>query len=232
MSATVLSSVVSVGVASEQALVGDAVRASLTSRGFRTETLRWPGGQDARRPRPAPHALPPVGLLISDLDTAPRLLGATLLLSHVPVAWVVLTSAPRGPLWGAALEAGARTVLPSSAGFDEVCRVLDVVAGGGTTLTAADRGDLVERWGELCERRQTAGERVQLLTPREREVLRMLYAGDSVARIAQLLEISPATVRSQVKAVLRKLQVNTQLGAVAAWGDVLELESFESTSAG
>jgi two-component system nitrate/nitrite response regulator NarL len=56
----------------------------------------------------------------------------------------------------------------------------------------------------------------------------MLYAGDPVARIAQLLEVSPATVRSQVKAVLRKLHVNTQLGAVAALDDLLEWEPMES----
>jgi hypothetical protein len=35
-------------------------------------------------------------------------------------------------------------------------------------------------------------------------------------------------VRSQVKAVLRKLHVNTQLGAVAALGDLLALEAQDS----
>ena len=60
----------------------------------------------------------------------------------------------------------------------------------------------------------------------------MLHAGDPVGRIAQLLEVSPATVRSQVKAVRRKLQVKTQLGAVAALDDLLELEAFERDGAG
>jgi hypothetical protein len=37
-----------------------------------------------------------------------------------------------------------------------------------------------------------------------------------------MLNVAPATVRSQVKAVLRKLDVNNQLAAVAAFDDVLD----------
>ena len=78
-------------------------------------------------------------------------------------------------------------------------------------------------------RREEIGRRVGSLTPREHEVLTLLHAGEPVAQIAQLLGVSPATVRTQVKAVLRKLQVNSQLGAVAALGDLLELEPMELT---
>jgi DNA-binding NarL/FixJ family response regulator len=88
----------------------------------------------------------------------------------------------------------------------------------------AEAERLIRSWRALRERRELVGQRVRSLTPREHEVLTMLYAGDPVARIAELLEVSPATVRSQVKAVLRKLEVNTQLGAVAALDDLLELE--------
>jgi DNA-binding CsgD family transcriptional regulator len=59
-------------------------------------------------------------------------------------------------------------------------------------------------------------ERAGSLTPREREVLLLLYSGEPVSRIAALFDVSPATVRSQVKSVLRKLEVNSQLAAVAA----------------
>lgn len=227
MSRSESSGQLSVAVASEQALVADAVRASLGSRDLRAATLRWPGEQSAGPRRSAPREPYDVGLLISDLDRWPRLRAASLLLSRVQLPWVVLTAAPKGPMWGAVLEAGARTVLPSSTGFDEVCEVVVGVARGWVTMAPSERDRLLGLWGALLERREVVGERVRSLTPREHEVLHLLYAGDPVARIAELLEVSPATVRSQVKAVLRKLHVNTQLGAVAALDDLLELESME-----
>lgn len=223
-----------VGVASEQALVAEAIRASLASRDFRARVLRWPGEQPAG-PRHVPGQddgeWPELGLLISDLDRAPRLHAASLLLSSVPIPWVVLTAAPRGPMWGAVLEAGATLVLPSSTGFQEVCDAMVAVARGRAATPDCERAELIERWGQQVERREVVGRRMQSLTPREHEVLTMLYAGDPVARIAQLLEISPATVRSQVKAVLRKLQVNTQLGAVAALDDLLAMGASEPVAA-
>ncbi|MFI2708421.1 response regulator transcription factor, partial [Nocardioides sp. CER28] len=80
-----------------------------------------------------------------------------------------------------------------------------------------------EAWREMRARHDEVAERLSRLTPREREVLRLMYAGQSVARIAEMLEVAPATVRSQVKSVLRKLDVNTQLAAVAAFDDVLDV---------
>ena len=56
----------------------------------------------------------------------------------------------------------------------------------------------------------------------------MLHAGDRISRIAQLLGVSPVTVRSQVKSVLRKLEVKSQLGAVAALDDLLALGVWTS----
>jgi two-component system nitrate/nitrite response regulator NarL len=209
----------SVAVASEQALVADAVRASLASRDFRASTMRWPGEQWSLR-RAEAREEPEVGLLISDLDRSSRLRAASLILERVQVPWIVLTAAPEGPMWGAALASGARIVLPSSTGFDEVCEAVVEVAGGRLATPADERDRLVALWSSLLERRDLLEQRLQSLTPRENEVLRLLYAGDPVSRIAQLLEVSPATVRSQVKSVLRKLDVNSQLGAVAMVGDM------------
>jgi DNA-binding NarL/FixJ family response regulator len=234
MSGTERAAADGVAVASEQALVAQAVRASLASRDFRARVLRWPGEAGGpRRPnlREGQGVRREVGLMITDLDRWPRLRAASLLLARVPLPWVVLTSAPRGPMWGAVLEAGACLVLPSTTGFDEVCEAVAAVSAGSAGIEPAERQHLVGLWTELLERREVVGQRMQSLTPREHEVLTMLYAGDPVARIAQLLEISPSTVRSQVKAVLRKLQVNTQLGAVAALDDLIELGVPEPSGA-
>jgi DNA-binding NarL/FixJ family response regulator len=53
------------------------------------------------------------------------------------------------------------------------------------------------------------------LSPRERDVLRALAQGGSVADIAQRAFVSVATVRTQVRAILQKLGVSSQLEAVA-----------------
>jgi RNA polymerase sigma factor (sigma-70 family) len=209
-----------VAVACEQSLVVDAVRAALASRRVDIVALHWPGHVPVARPRvhgprPAAH----VGLLISDLDTHERLSAARLLVGRVDVPWLVITSAVPGPTWGAVLEAGARAVRGSGTSLDDILDALaDVRDGGSVPATVQER--LTAEWSELRSRRDKVAGGLQSLTPREREVLRLLYAGEPVARIADLLEVSRATVRSQVKAVLRKLDVNSQLGAVAVVGDM------------
>jgi DNA-binding NarL/FixJ family response regulator len=56
---------------------------------------------------------------------------------------------------------------------------------------------------------------LSFLTPRERQVLRALAQGTSTTRIAELLGISAATVRSHVKSVMAKLGVHSRVEAVA-----------------
>ncbi|MFT4287701.1 helix-turn-helix transcriptional regulator [Nocardioides sp.] len=196
----------------------------MTSREFAAFALRWPGEQALPRPRRGPVMAPDVGLLISDLDRWARIRSASLLLSRVATRWLVLTSAPPGPLWGAVIEAGAAAVVPSDTGLDEVGEMVRQVARGERAISATSQEQLLRQWNRLREERRELGERMHTLTPREREVLRLLYAGESVLEIAGLFEVSPATVRSQVKAVLRKLDVSSQLGAVAALGYLLELD--------
>jgi DNA-binding CsgD family transcriptional regulator len=58
---------------------------------------------------------------------------------------------------------------------------------------------------------------LQRLTRRETEILRALAAGESTDGIAEDLCISLATVRNHIRAVLRKLEVNSRLEAVLIW---------------
>ncbi len=216
-----------VAIASDQALVSEAVRTALSGRGFSSFTVRWPGEQALPRARRGATPVPDVALLVSDLDRWSRLRAASLLLSRVATRWVVLTGAPLGPLWGAVIEAGATTVVPSDTTLNEIAEVIRRVARGELITPPAEQDRLLQEWNSLRNERQQLGERMHTLTPREREVLRLLYAGDPVMEIAAMLEVSPATVRSQVKSVLRKLDVNTQLGAVAALGNLLDLDASD-----
>lgn len=211
-----------IAVASEQSLVAEAVKVALVSRNFETGTVRWPGATRLRHP--APRLRYDAGLLLSDLDRVDRLRAAMTVTERLQTPWVVLTGAPEGPLWGAVLAAGAAVVLPSDTPLEEVVELLSAIVIGRQIRTSEGREDLILAWKQLQARREDLAARMESLTPREREVLTLLHAGDTVAGIAHLLEIAPATVRSQVKAVLRKLDVNSQLAAVAAYGSMLELQ--------
>ena len=57
------------------------------------------------------------------------------------------------------------------------------------------------------------------LTPRERDVLERVRAGDTNAVVASALDISPATVRKHLEHAYRKLNVSTRTAAVARAAD-------------
>ena len=214
-------------------LVAEAVGVALLEQGLPTVSRPWPA-----RPRsegPGDLALPAaegadVGLLISDLDTEARVETARALLASGSLRWAVLTGAPRGALWGAVISAGAQVVIPNASGLGEVVRTL-------TQLPALcvppeeERPPLVAAWDELWSGRRELVERVASLSPREHQVLRMLYRGERVAAIATSLEVSDSTVRTQVKALLRKLDVGSQIAAVAAYGAVRAPEIRTPSSA-
>ncbi|MDH4148649.1 MAG: LuxR C-terminal-related transcriptional regulator, partial [Acidimicrobiia bacterium] len=86
---------------------------------------------------------------------------------------------------------------------------------GRRVMPATAEQDLL---GELqSHRRDRAAQlaRFNTLSTRESEVLAELMTGKSAADIAQDSYVSIATIRSQIKAILRKLEVNSQLAAVA-----------------
>lgn len=206
-----------IAVASDQSLVAEAVRTALMSRGFAASVVAWPSSKKAASSNGAPLRAD-AGLLLCDLEPAPRLREARSVVGQAEMPWLLLTSAVRGPLWGALLDRGVDAVLSSSTTLDEVVAALDDLMDGRPVLRQADRESLVGEWRAARSEKDQLLSRIQSLTPRERTVLRLLYAGDGVSAISDMLEVSEATVRSHVKSVLRKLKVNSQLGAVAALG--------------
>ncbi len=63
---------------------------------------------------------------------------------------------------------------------------------------------------------ESAGARpTAALSPRELDVLQRLSDGTDVTTIARELQLSPNTVRNHVRQILRKLDVSSQLAAVA-----------------
>lgn len=54
----------------------------------------------------------------------------------------------------------------------------------------------------------------KLLTPREKEIFRLLIANNTTKDIARNLNISDKTVRNHISNVMQKLDVNTRYHAV------------------
>ncbi|WP_240032796.1 ATP-binding protein [Micromonospora globbae] len=108
----------------------------------------------------------------------------------------------------AAAAAGERD--EASAAIEEATRI----AGGlGTPRLAAQAATLARRVGL----RGAAGGRpgADLLTEREREVLRLVAEGHSNSRIAEALFISPKTASVHVSRIIAKLDVSNRVEAAA-----------------
>lgn len=223
-----------IAVASEQTLVAEAVRAALAGQGYDVVVLRWPtaaasgplASVPALVPRSQPGVLPPdLAVLLSDLDRPSRIREARYLVDRLRVPWLVLAGSEPGPAWGAMLDIGVASVVPTSTTLDELLGLLGDLTDERPMLAEERRRELLQQWQEHRRRRLQAAAGLESLTAREAQVLHLLHAGESVRDIAAHAEVSEATVRSQVKAVLRKLDVNTQLAAVAAYEMLLDDES-------
>lgn len=113
------------------------------------------------------------------------------------------------------LEAGATGLLNKSTPFDQLVEAVREVAELGTLIPPEQRHELLN---ELRKQRAADRERLEpfeRLTSREQHVLAGLMDGKSAEAIAEESFVSLATVRSQIRAILLKLDVNSQLAAVA-----------------
>jgi DNA-binding NarL/FixJ family response regulator len=115
---------------------------------------------------------------------------------------------------GAALAAGAKTVISKSLPLEQILDTLMRLRDGLPAMSKQERDRLLARGREAGELDREIKARFELLTTREGEVLGQLMVGRQVSEIARRSFVSESTVRTQVKSVLSKLQVNSQLTAV------------------
>jgi Response regulator containing a CheY-like receiver domain and an HTH DNA-binding domain len=129
---------------------------------------------------------------------------------------LVLTGDTNPSLLGAYIEAGAWGIVSKS---DSFSMVLDKVVRAGrrqAMLHEDEREALLlslSLWRAVERDRLACFER---LTERERVVLSALMDGASAEDIARASLVSLTTVRSQIRAILQKLEVRSQIAAVAA----------------
>jgi DNA-binding NarL/FixJ family response regulator len=107
----------------------------------------------------------------------------------------------------AALESGAGAFLHKSRAAAEVVEAIRVVAAGGSLFTPRSISALLNK-------RREAETQVERLTPREKEVLRMMAEGAASRDIASRLGISYTTVRTHIRSLGSKLGVHSKLEAI------------------
>jgi DNA-binding NarL/FixJ family response regulator len=127
---------------------------------------------------------------------------------------VVVTASVDRARWGEAVRCGARKVLAKSRPLNDILATVRRINQGLQVMTREEREELLEAW--VTERSHLVGMqgRLDQLTVREREVLAHLMRGRTVREIATVGVVSEATVRTQVKAILAKLDVSSQIAAV------------------
>ena len=116
-----------------------------------------------------------------------------------------------------ALYAGASGFLLKDVRRDDLVHAVRVVAGGDSLLAPAITrrlvADIVRRRREEAAT-EPAPDRLDVLTAREVETLRMLARGLSNAEIATTLFVSEHTVKTHVSNVLSKLGLRDRVQAV------------------
>jgi DNA-binding NarL/FixJ family response regulator len=128
---------------------------------------------------------------------------------------LVVSASDDRTLVGRALEHGAVGIVRKSVDFDVLLSTALAAARGEQVMDPAERQRVLAELRADRSRRAAATEPFDRLTDREAQVLRALGQGSSVSAIAARWFVSEATVRSQVRGVLTKLGVSSQLEAVA-----------------
>jgi DNA-binding NarL/FixJ family response regulator len=121
---------------------------------------------------------------------------------------------------GAALAAGAIGAVPKAAPFPRLLGAVRAALAGRPVMPEELRRELVEAHEQRVAEGAELAARFARLTPREREVLAQLAAGRRAQAVADAFVVSLATVRTQIRSIFAKLEVTSQIEAVALYREV------------
>lgn len=198
----------------DHALLADSLQVALGAAGH--DAHRAPAPERGQHPSTYAATVtalhPRLVLLDLDLDGFD---GTTLIepLTRGGVRVMVLTSSVDRGRWGLAVHLGAGKVVGKSRPLPDLLATVRRLSQGLPVMSKEERCELIGHWEEqrIAWQRQV---RFEQLTPRERQVLAHLMRGRMVREIAQRDTVSEATIRTQVKVILSKLEVSSQLAAV------------------
>jgi DNA-binding NarL/FixJ family response regulator len=164
------------------------------------------------------------GLVLLDLDLGRdregnRVDGVDLVAPFMAGGWQVLVlsgSADHARI-GSALDAGALAWVPKHAPFPTLLASVREAVAGRPVMSPERRQKFIDLYHQRDAESRVLTEKLARLTQREREVLAELARGRRAQAVADHFVVSLATVRTQIRAVLTKLGVGSQLEAVALY---------------
>ena len=203
-------------IVEDHVLFAESLELTLSLEGYDVRRLPMPdvGGSMATVRSTALRANPRTVIL--DLDLGRFGDGVALItpLARAGANVVVVTASDDRARWGACMRQGARKVLSKGGALQEVLATVRRLHQGLPVVTREELESLLDAWQRESASLADMRRRLELLTPREREVLGALIDGQTVRGIASTSVVSEATVRTQVKSILAKLEVSSQLAAV------------------
>jgi len=127
---------------------------------------------------------------------------------------VILTTFEQDDYIFGALHAGASGFLLKRTRPEELLAAIHTVAAGDSLLSPSVTRTVIERLARQPTPELSSSDRLDALTPREREVLELVARGLTNAEIAAELVIEESTVKTHVKRILMKLRVRDRIQAV------------------
>jgi DNA-binding NarL/FixJ family response regulator len=137
-----------------------------------------------------------------------------LLTAFPEVRVVILTTFEQDDYIFGALSAGASGFLLKRTAPEELIAAIHTIAAGDSLLSPSVTSRVIERMAGQPAPDAAQDERLDELTPREREVLELVAQGLSNGEIASTLVIEESTVKTHVKRVLGKLGARDRVQAV------------------
>ena len=132
-----------------------------------------------------------------------------------PAARIVVVSADQDVGHAVACaRAGADAWVAKTEGADQLEAVLRGVCRGHSWYPPAMLGEVLRQLREDLRRAMDQCNPLDILSPRERDVLTCMAEGQHGRQIATELNISPDTVRTHTRSIFGKLEVHTRLEAV------------------
>jgi DNA-binding NarL/FixJ family response regulator len=133
--------------------------------------------------------------------------------AHPQVRFLALSASDAPEDVIAAIRAGARGYVTKTISTADLVDAVRRVAAGDAVFSSMLAGFVLDAFAGMPppdEDRPSFDPELDQLTPREREVLRLIARGYTYKEIGRELFISVKTVESHVSSVLRKLQLSTR----------------------
>jgi DNA-binding NarL/FixJ family response regulator len=116
-------------------------------------------------------------------------------------------------LWGA-IEAGASGFVLKDSSAEDLIAAVRAVAGGGAWFDPGVAPRLLDRYRRVVAPAARDATRLDLLTEREHDVLRLMARGATNAEIGDALHVAEATVKTHVGSIFAKLGVRDRAAAI------------------